>query len=122
MTASCSGFASPGFDLGLLEMLPLRRDVARTHVGFMGCHAAFNAWRVAAAFAKCNHAGAGVSVLCRVMHLAPAVFYELPSRLLRTPCLQMVRQRSSRIRLKNPVSMTGNWSTSKVLSCHRQGN
>jgi len=63
VTASCSGFASPGFDLGLLEMLPLRRDVVRTHVGFMGCHAAFNAWRVATAFAECNHA-ARVLVCC----------------------------------------------------------
>lgn len=51
VTTSCSGFASPGFDLGLIDTLGLRRNVVRTHIGFMGCHAAFNAWRVADAFA-----------------------------------------------------------------------
>jgi len=51
VTASCSGFAAPGFDLSLIDTLGLRADVARTHVGFMGCHAAMNALRVADAFA-----------------------------------------------------------------------
>lgn len=50
VSVSCSGFASPGFDLGLLDTLGLKRNIVRTHVGFMGCHAAFNGWRVAHAF------------------------------------------------------------------------
>jgi predicted naringenin-chalcone synthase len=50
VTVSCSGFEAPGFDIHLVEELGLRRDVARTHVGFMGCHGAFNALRVANAF------------------------------------------------------------------------
>jgi predicted naringenin-chalcone synthase len=50
VTVSCTGFHAPGIDLALLAALPLRRSVARTHVGFMGCHAALNGLRVAAAF------------------------------------------------------------------------
>lgn len=50
ITVSCSGFSAPGFDYDLIDRLPLRPTVARTHVGFMGCHAALNALRVARAF------------------------------------------------------------------------
>jgi predicted naringenin-chalcone synthase len=50
VTSSCTGFAAPGFDLNLVDALPLNRDVARTHVGFMGCNAALNALRVANSF------------------------------------------------------------------------
>ena len=40
ITVSCTGFGAPGFDLALIASLPLSMDVARTHVGFMGCHGA----------------------------------------------------------------------------------
>ena len=50
VTVSCTGFHAPGVDLALMAALPLRPSVARTHVGFMGCHAALNGLRVAAAF------------------------------------------------------------------------
>jgi predicted naringenin-chalcone synthase len=50
VTVSCTGFSAPGVDIGLIERLGLRRDVSRTHVGFMGCHGALNGLRVAAAF------------------------------------------------------------------------
>ena len=50
VTVSCSGFAAPGWDIGLIGELGLSLDVARTHVGFMGCHGAFNGLRVAHAF------------------------------------------------------------------------
>jgi predicted naringenin-chalcone synthase len=43
ITVSCTGFFSPGLDAGLIEELSLPRGVRRLHVGFMGCHAAFNA-------------------------------------------------------------------------------
>ena len=52
ITCSCTGFANPGVDLELLHGLGLNANVARTHVGFMGCHGAFNSLRVAAAFAS----------------------------------------------------------------------
>jgi predicted naringenin-chalcone synthase len=50
VTVSCTGFHAPGVDLALMAAVPLRPSVARTHVGFMGCHAALNGLRVAAAF------------------------------------------------------------------------
>lgn len=50
ITVTCSGFVAPGFDFTLIKQLPLRPDVARTQIGFMGCHAALNALRVAHAF------------------------------------------------------------------------
>jgi len=51
VTVSCTGFAAPNFDVGLIRDLGLRRTVARTHVGFMGCHGALNGLRVAKAYA-----------------------------------------------------------------------
>ncbi|MFM8735780.1 MAG: type III polyketide synthase [Pirellulales bacterium] len=50
VTCSCTGFANPGVDLELVEALGLMPGVARTHVGFMGCHGGFNALRVADAY------------------------------------------------------------------------
>jgi len=54
ITVSCSGFSAPGVDIGLIERLSMRRDVTRTHVGFMGCHGAFNALRIASALSAGN--------------------------------------------------------------------
>ncbi len=54
ITVTCSGFVAPGFDFTLINQLPLRADVARTQIGFMGCHAALNALRVAHAFVAAN--------------------------------------------------------------------
>lgn len=51
VTVSCTGFAAPGFDIGLIHDLKLEPTVERTHVGFMGCHGALNGLRVAAALA-----------------------------------------------------------------------
>ncbi len=50
VTASCSGFSAPGFDIGLVQELGLPPGTPRTHVGFMGCHAGLNALRVAGAY------------------------------------------------------------------------
>ena len=63
VTCSCTGFANPGVDLDIVHGLGLAADVSRTHVGFMGCHGAFNALRVAEAFATA-HASAVVLVVC----------------------------------------------------------
>ncbi len=54
ITVSCSGFAAPGVDVQLIRDLRLPPVVARTHVGFMGCHGALNGLRVARAFADAN--------------------------------------------------------------------
>lgn len=47
VTVSCTGFSAPGVDSGLIEQLALRRTTERVHVGYMGCHGAINALRVA---------------------------------------------------------------------------
>ncbi len=62
VTASCTGFCAPGVDAELIARLGLSPDVRRTHIGFMGCHAAINALSVAAAFA--SDPAARVLVVC----------------------------------------------------------
>lgn len=54
VTASCTGFEAPGVDVRLIDSLALDRGVARTHIGFMGCHAALNALRVASAYVRAD--------------------------------------------------------------------
>jgi predicted naringenin-chalcone synthase len=54
VTVSCSGFAAPGVDIGLIDRLGLSRSVTRTHVGFMGCHGALNGLRVSRALAEAD--------------------------------------------------------------------
>ncbi len=63
VTCSCTGFANPGVDLEIIAALGLAPTVSRTHVGFMGCHGAFNAIRVADALATSAVAGV-VLVVC----------------------------------------------------------
>lgn len=47
ITVSCTGFVAPGLDAALIESLGLSPAVRRLHVGFMGCHGAFNAMAAA---------------------------------------------------------------------------
>jgi predicted naringenin-chalcone synthase len=63
VTASCTGFSAPGLDASLIAALGLRPTTLRTHVGFMGCHGAINALRVAKAFSDADPA-ARVLVAC----------------------------------------------------------
>jgi predicted naringenin-chalcone synthase len=60
---SCTGFLAPGLDVHLARELGLRRDVARTLVGFQGCHAGLAALRIAADIC-CARPGASVLVGC----------------------------------------------------------
>jgi alkylresorcinol/alkylpyrone synthase len=50
ITVSCTGFFAPGVEFALIQNLGLSPSVARVNVGFMGCHGALNALRVAQAF------------------------------------------------------------------------
>lgn len=43
ITVSCTGFVAPGFDIALIQNLPLPSSVSRAHFGFMGCHGIINA-------------------------------------------------------------------------------
>jgi predicted naringenin-chalcone synthase len=47
VVVTCTGFYAPGLDVGLIEALRLPPDTQRVQVGFMGCHGAVNALRVA---------------------------------------------------------------------------
>ena len=54
VTCSCTGFSSPGVDIEIMAALGIGPTATRTHIGFMGCHAAFNALRVAHAYAQAD--------------------------------------------------------------------
>ena len=54
ITVSCTGFLAPGIDTILMKNLGLSPRVERTHIGFMGCHAALNGLRVADAFVRAD--------------------------------------------------------------------
>lgn len=43
IAVSCTGFSAPGLDVELILRLGLPHNVQRAAIGFMGCHAAFNA-------------------------------------------------------------------------------
>jgi predicted naringenin-chalcone synthase len=47
VTVSCTGFFNPGPDYAIIEGLNLNKNVQRYNIGFMGCHAAFPALRLA---------------------------------------------------------------------------
>jgi predicted naringenin-chalcone synthase len=64
VTVSCTGFYAPGFDIALITQLGLSAGIARTQVGFMGCHGALNGLRVAEAFVTANPAAC--VLLCAV--------------------------------------------------------
>jgi predicted naringenin-chalcone synthase len=64
VTVSCTGFNAPGVDLALIGGLTLPPTVQRTHIGFMGCHGALNALRVANAFTGADPSA--VALVCAV--------------------------------------------------------
>ena len=67
VTASCTGFESPGIDAHLIGSLGLPRQCHRLNVGFMGCHAAVNALSAAraAVIASTTASDAGaVALVC----------------------------------------------------------
>ncbi|MCE2727462.1 MAG: hypothetical protein LW698_11890 [Planctomycetaceae bacterium] len=72
VTCSCTGFANPGVDLDIVRGLGLAADVSRTHVGFMGCHGAFNALRVAEAFATAHASASWASATTTRWPAAPS--------------------------------------------------
>lgn len=76
VTASCTGFSAPGVDAALIASLGLRPTVLRTHVGFMGCHGALNALRVAKAFAE---SGPDARVLVVAVELCSLHFHYAPT-------------------------------------------
>ena len=54
VTVSCTGFFNPGPDYAIIEGLHLNKNVQRYNIGFMGCHAAFPALRLAKDICQSN--------------------------------------------------------------------
>lgn len=77
--ASCTGFAAPGPEQHIMQALGLSDDVERTVVGFMGCHAAVNALRVARGLALAEP-GARVLVCCAEVCSLHFSYSGLPDR------------------------------------------
>jgi alpha-pyrone synthase len=49
VVVSCTGMYAPGLDIDLVKALGLSSTIQRTSINFMGCYAAFNALKIAAA-------------------------------------------------------------------------
>jgi len=47
ITVTCTGFTAPGIDIALMRRFGLSAAIERTQVGFMGCNAALNAFKLA---------------------------------------------------------------------------
>jgi len=73
VTVTCTGFAAPGFDQRLIAELPLPATIARTQIGFMGCHGALNGLRVARAFVDAERSAR--VLLCAVELCSLHYFY-----------------------------------------------
>ncbi len=52
IVVSCTGFAAPGVEIQMIQQLNLRSTVARTAIGFMGCHGALNGLKIAHAICQ----------------------------------------------------------------------
>ena len=63
VTASCTGFFAPGPDYLLVRDLGIPTSAERTHIGFMGCAAAFPALRAATRIADAQP-GSVILVVC----------------------------------------------------------
>jgi predicted naringenin-chalcone synthase len=63
IVTTCTGFYSPGLDVDLVNALGLSPQVARTLVGFQGCHAGVSSLRLADAIC-CGDPQAVVLVVC----------------------------------------------------------
>lgn len=63
IVVSCTGMYAPGLDIDLVKTLPLRENVNRLCINFMGCYAAFNAIKTAHAFCA-SQQHARVLIVC----------------------------------------------------------
>lgn len=60
---SCTGFCAPGLDVHLIKRLNLSPTIDRTLIGFMGCSAAFNGFKLAHSICQ-SKPGALVLLVC----------------------------------------------------------
>jgi predicted naringenin-chalcone synthase len=75
VTASCTGFVAPGIDAQLVHDLHLKPATPRTHIGFMGCHAALNVLAAAGAICLADPTALvlGVTVELCTLHFQPSL-------------------------------------------------
>lgn len=59
----CTGMYAPGLDIDLVNYLKISSTVQRTAINFMGCHASFNALKIADAMCRSNQE-AKVLIVC----------------------------------------------------------
>ncbi|GAP99536.1 type III polyketide synthase [Leptolyngbya sp. NIES-2104] len=63
IVVSCTGFSAPGLDIHLIKHLRLSPEINRTLIGFMGCNAAFNGFKMAHSICQ-SHPQARVLIIC----------------------------------------------------------
>lgn len=63
VVVSCTGMYAPGLDIDLVKALGLSSAIQRTSINFMGCYAAFNALKIAAAACEAK-SDAKVLIVC----------------------------------------------------------
>ncbi len=63
IVVSCTGFSAPGVDIQIIQQVGLSERVARTLIGFMGCHGALNGLKVADGICRAD-AQARVLMVC----------------------------------------------------------
>ncbi|HTU90137.1 MAG TPA: type III polyketide synthase [Gemmataceae bacterium] len=73
ITVSCTGFHAPGVDTEIIEGLRLSPTIARTHIGFMGCHGALNGVSVGRTFTTADPEAS--VLLCAVELCSVHYFY-----------------------------------------------
>jgi predicted naringenin-chalcone synthase len=69
IVVSCTGFASPGLDVALVERLGLSANVRRSMIGFMGCFGAITGLRAAVGACAADPHAAALVVCCELCSL-----------------------------------------------------
>src|SRR5690606_39813670 len=67
VTTCCTGFSAPGVDLDLAARFGFGPSVARTVIGFMGCHAAINALKAARSEEHTSDLQSREHLVCRLL-------------------------------------------------------
>jgi len=75
IVVSSTGFIGPGLDCELIQRLGLNRSVDRSLIGFMGCAAAMNGFRIANDYVKANP-GKYALMVCVEISSVHTVFHD----------------------------------------------
>jgi predicted naringenin-chalcone synthase len=115
VTVSCTGFYAPGVDVQLIQSLGLPTTTERTHVGFMGCHAAINGLRAANAYATSDPAA--VVLLCAVEVCSPHYTFRWDPQRIVSNALFADGAAAVVGRMAPPAEATAPWSVVGSGSC-----